>query len=316
MKRTFVLTGIIILLFILSSGRLQAQSDKVIIKTAKAMLDRKSCDSAFFQVLTVKKTKSGKVQDIIKKAYPGLISKQLREANSIKIGDKENDQVKCEKLQQMIGVMKISSLADSLLNLNVKPDVYKQLSKKKSVDKSLSAYEKRLAASRENIIKLERLKRIQDSIAVADSIKQVHFEDSLRMAQDAALARVNDSIAALSVKKNKTANTPVVKEKVVTPAVKGKTVTPAVKETAVTPVTTRTSGKRYYIIAGAYKTQEDAQMAVDKLKGQGFLSEIVNKNPFGNFRVSYNSYETYEDALKDLENIKSKYSPEAWILEK
>jgi hypothetical protein len=81
-----------------------------------------------------------------------------------------------------------------------------------------------------------------------------------------------------------------------------------------TPVTT--SGPRFYIIAGSFKSEEDAMAGVNKLKAQGYPSQMVNRNSYGNMRISYNSFAKKEDAQKELERIKSKLQPDAWILEK
>ena len=80
------------------------------------------------------------------------------------------------------------------------------------------------------------------------------------------------------------------------------------------PITT--SGTRFYIIAGSFKSEGDAQAAVNKLKAQGYPSQMVNRNSYGNMRISYNNFAKKEDAQKELERIKSKLQPDAWILEK
>jgi hypothetical protein len=115
-----------------------------------------------------------------------------------------------------------------------------------------------------------------------DSIAKV---EALRLEEEAKQKRIADSIAAIK------------------------------KETPVA-VNSSTGGVRFYIIAGSYKQDEDSQAAVSRLKSQGYPSQMVNKNAYGNMRVSYNSFEKKEEAQKELERIRKKLQPDAWILEK
>ncbi len=76
------------------------------------------------------------------------------------------------------------------------------------------------------------------------------------------------------------------------------------------------SDTTYYIIAGAAKTQEDAASYVNKLKGQGFNSEIIGKTGSGNFVISYNSFDSRQDAEKELARIQSSINANASIYKK
>jgi cell division protein FtsN len=278
MKKTLV--PLLLMVGILLPGLLKGQSDKEIIKQSQALLDKKACDSAFFLVLTVKKTKSGKVQAIIKKSYPTLITTNVRRANKVQIIDKEDEKIKCEKYQKQIDYITQSKIADSLLVLNVKEDVYKSLSKKRSIDKSLATFNAKLAVSKEKMAKQEQEKiRIADSIALAEQLAAQALADSL--------AKLKDTITVTVV-----AGNPVVPVQIV-----------------------NTSGGKYYIIAGAYKTESRAQSEVSKLKEQGFPNaKTVNRNDDGNLRICYNSYNDLDEAKKDLVIIRQKYRHDAWIL--
>jgi len=75
------------------------------------------------------------------------------------------------------------------------------------------------------------------------------------------------------------------------------------------------SAKKYFLIAGSYKTETEAQHAVDSLKTVGFPSEIVGTSNSGSIRVSFNSFDNYSDATKELNRIKNQITPNVWILE-
>lgn len=271
-----LLPALMIILMICPS-MLHGQSDKEIIRKSKELLDRKVYDSAFFMVMTVSKTKSGKVQAIIKKAYPGLVSLNVRKANKIKVGDKEPEEVKCEKYQQQLDIILTGRVADSLLYENTKEEVYKSLSKKRSIDKSISVYTQKVQASKERIAKAEaEKKRIADSIALAE--------------QQAAQA-LADSLARLAADS-------------------------VTKDTVQTIVQTPPTGKRFYIIAGSFRSESRANAEVEKLRQQGFPNaQTVNRNDDGNLRICYNVYGSMEEAVRDLPAIRNRHRKDAWILE-
>lgn len=278
MKKTALFLSFSFLFVLLSVDPLSAQSDREILKLSKAKLDKKVCDTAFYLVLSIKKVKSKKAQAILKRAYPCLVSKNVRKATKIVLEDNDDNKTKCDKLQQQISIMNESSNADSLFKLHVKEDVYRSLNKKKSINKSLITYSTRLEELIQNIAKQEKLKRINDSIALADSIMTAKaLADSIALAE----AQLNND-SENNIKQN----------------------------------TNASGGKKYYIIAGYFKTENQAQAEVDKLKAKGFNSEIVNKNNDGNLRICYNSYNNLDEARKDLIEIRKTQRPDAWILEK
>ncbi len=71
--------------------------------------------------------------------------------------------------------------------------------------------------------------------------------------------------------------------------------------------------QKYFIIAGSFKDQKNANSLVRKLKVENFNASIIGKNKSGNYRVSYNSYNSKEEALIDLTTLKNK-NKQGWIL--
>ncbi len=63
--------------------------------------------------------------------------------------------------------------------------------------------------------------------------------------------------------------------------------------------------KKYHLIAGAYSVKENAENLVSKLKDKGFYAEIIGKIK-DLYYVSYNSYETRQDAMYELQRLTDK----------
>ena len=86
--------------------------------------------------------------------------------------------------------------------------------------------------------------------------------------------------------------------------------TPIIEEVE-TPVFTEQ--KKYYIIAGAFAEQKNANKMLNKLNRWNYNAEIVEG---GNLlRVSYDSFANREDAILVLNKIKQENS-DAWLLTK
>ena len=86
--------------------------------------------------------------------------------------------------------------------------------------------------------------------------------------------------------------------------------TPMAEEVA-TPITTQQH--TFYIIAGAFSKQRNADKMAAKLKKRNYNAEIVEG---GNLmRVSYNSFTNKETAILALKEIKRE-NPSAWLLTK
>jgi hypothetical protein len=70
--------------------------------------------------------------------------------------------------------------------------------------------------------------------------------------------------------------------------------------------------KKFHIIGGCFSVQENAEKFVTTQRQKGYNSEIIDKHK-GLLRVSYNSYQTREEAFAALLEIKS-HNSSAWIL--
>ena len=73
------------------------------------------------------------------------------------------------------------------------------------------------------------------------------------------------------------------------------------------------SQKTYYIIAGAFAVEENANRMLNKLNSWNYNAMIIKENKL--LRVSYNSFQNREDAVLALNKIK-KQNPDAWLFTK
>jgi nucleoid DNA-binding protein/cell division septation protein DedD len=72
------------------------------------------------------------------------------------------------------------------------------------------------------------------------------------------------------------------------------------------------TGKRYYIVAGVFREEKNAQNFVKELRNKGFNSEQFAKIG-ASYGVSYSVFESKDDAEKNLSKIKKEIDPGAWI---
>jgi hypothetical protein len=70
----------------------------------------------------------------------------------------------------------------------------------------------------------------------------------------------------------------------------------------------------YHIVAGVYKSQENAQKVVDKLKVSGYAAKVLPVNKNGLFPVIYSSFATYDEAKIAEYDIEKKQNTSVWIL--
>jgi len=70
----------------------------------------------------------------------------------------------------------------------------------------------------------------------------------------------------------------------------------------------------YHIVGGAFKTYENAEKLVRDLEKEGFSAKIGEINQYGLYPVYYASFETNEEALINLNQIKTSINKDAWIL--
>ncbi len=71
--------------------------------------------------------------------------------------------------------------------------------------------------------------------------------------------------------------------------------------------------KKYFIIAGSFGEEENANRLVKQLQSESFDAEIIGTNKNGLFRVAFDGFTTKEEALISLQKLKSD-NKSGWIL--
>lgn len=72
----------------------------------------------------------------------------------------------------------------------------------------------------------------------------------------------------------------------------------------------------YHVVAGAFRSEANAQKAVSALVSKGFNARKLGKNQFGLYPVLYGSFATYAEAHEKMNKIKRTESSDAWLLVK
>jgi nucleoid DNA-binding protein len=70
--------------------------------------------------------------------------------------------------------------------------------------------------------------------------------------------------------------------------------------------------KKYYLVAGSFKTQKYAEKFVEKLKSEGYSAEVFMER-HGFYRVSYNSYVDRQQAFNEYRRMKNQ-NIQVWVL--
>jgi nucleoid DNA-binding protein len=70
----------------------------------------------------------------------------------------------------------------------------------------------------------------------------------------------------------------------------------------------------YHIIAGAYKSETNADKAVAELQAKGFKSQRLAPTRYGLYPVTYNSFATREEANASMKELHNTTDPGAWVL--
>lgn len=70
----------------------------------------------------------------------------------------------------------------------------------------------------------------------------------------------------------------------------------------------------YHIMAGAYRSEENARKAYNQLIKDGYEARMLGENKHGLFPVLYGSYATMSEAQKAQREIQKGENPDAWIL--
>lgn len=72
----------------------------------------------------------------------------------------------------------------------------------------------------------------------------------------------------------------------------------------------------YHIIAGAFRDPANAEKKLAQLKSAGFDAKILGVNKWNLTQVAYASFNSRQEALKSLRQIKKSDSKDAWLLVK
>ncbi len=71
--------------------------------------------------------------------------------------------------------------------------------------------------------------------------------------------------------------------------------------------------KKYHLIAGAFSEKANAAKKIKQLQKRGFNARVIGINKWGLTQVSFESYGTREEAVKQLQIIKRNIDKEAWL---
>jgi cell division septation protein DedD len=84
---------------------------------------------------------------------------------------------------------------------------------------------------------------------------------------------------------------------------------PSEKETSSIP-----AGKRYYIIAGSFVQEVNADKYVTRLQQQGYEATKIPRQKKNMYAVGCISYDSQKEALSQLNHYRNKVHPQAWVL--
>jgi hypothetical protein len=71
---------------------------------------------------------------------------------------------------------------------------------------------------------------------------------------------------------------------------------------------------KYHVVAGAYRSEQNANKAMKQLLSQGFDAHLLTKNKYGLIPVAFGSYSNLKEAQNLKLQIKAKDSIDAWLL--
>jgi len=71
----------------------------------------------------------------------------------------------------------------------------------------------------------------------------------------------------------------------------------------------------YSVIAGSFRSMENATQKIAALKKEGYEAELTERNPSGLFRVAYGRFTSKREALSLHDYIIYALEQEAWYLE-
>lgn len=70
----------------------------------------------------------------------------------------------------------------------------------------------------------------------------------------------------------------------------------------------------YHIMAGAFRSEANAQKKYNQLVAKGFKARVLHINKNGLYPVLYGSYSSFAEAEKERDSITETDNPQAWIL--
>lgn len=70
----------------------------------------------------------------------------------------------------------------------------------------------------------------------------------------------------------------------------------------------------YHVVAGAFRSEANADKAVRQLNKLGYNAKRMDKNKFGLYPVLYGSFGTYAEAYDSMKDIRKNHNKEAWLL--
>jgi cell division septation protein DedD len=88
---------------------------------------------------------------------------------------------------------------------------------------------------------------------------------------------------------------------------------PAESETPVIRENLQSTGNRYYVVAGCFKSRLNAEKYVAELRDRGFNAELFGTHD-NLYAVSFNSFSSREQAVTEMNRIKETVEPRAWVL--
>ena len=71
---------------------------------------------------------------------------------------------------------------------------------------------------------------------------------------------------------------------------------------------------KYHVVAGAYRSEQNANKAMKQLVSQGFDAHLLTKNKYGLIPVAFGSYSNLKEAQNLKLQINAKDSIDAWLL--
>ena len=89
-------------------------------------------------------------------------------------------------------------------------------------------------------------------------------------------------------------------------------------ESPLPPVTLTVNEQKlsYHVVAGVFRSQENAENACSELRGKGFKARRIPQNRHRLFPVVYGSYATASEAAYAMDTIRKSTNKDAWLLVK